>query len=831
MPVARQQSMFAASQCNVRRGRAGAIVRAAIEPLEARRLMAVDLVSVATGGGSADGPSGEASVSSSGQFVAFSSTGSNLVNGDANNTTDIFVRDRTGNSTALVSANAGNTGPGNGKSYAPAISADGRYVAFVSEASDLVDGDTNSRPDVFIRNLAANTTRLVTRSQSGGFGNGFSGEPAISADGRFVSFTSSSTNLTVLGDTNNRTDIFVRDMGATETPTGGTTKVVSANADNTLAGNDVSFDASISADGRYIAFRSKATNIGGTISTPDKINVFLRDTNGTGSTELISVNAAGTSGSDDSTSSSVSANGQFVVFRSVASDLTDKDNNNTDDVFLRNAGNDTTTLLSINRQRTASGRGRSEFPSVSSDGHFAAFASFAPDLVEVDANGREDVFLRDLQAGPITLLSATPGGTAANGNSFDPFVSTTGQFVVFTSDASDLAAGDGNSANDVFVTGTPQAEGDSIAPTAIVSTTQNPASTGGAEYDFNVDLADNVALNTVSVGNLTVTPPGGGAPIAATLMNVLGSGRNATAVYRIAAPGGTIDRADDGTYTVNMPAGAVKDVAGNAAAAGAIGTFALAAADPNSPDLTVAFVGSQPDAVIGGKASKAKVTVKNVGVNATASNVKVNLYLSDNDTYDAGDREVATKTLKNLKLKTNKSKSVGFSFKYPADIGDGGYVLIARADADNGIVEFRENNNTANSVGKGGAPVALKQPFVDLNPIEVSRPFGTLAANGKAIASMTVQNLGNVKFSGDMAIRLLASNNPDTVGDDVVVYETTKRVTIANGKSKKTTYKFTFPGSVVAGNYELIGEVDPANSVVEGEETNNSAKSAGFSLT
>lgn len=800
--------------------------RVAVEPLEGRQLMAVDLVSVAVGGGPGNGASGESSVSADGRFVAFSSGASNLIATDGNGAFDIFVRDRNGGgSTILISQNADNSGPANGKSYAPAISADGKFVAFVSEADNIVAGDTNQRPDVFVRDIAAGTTRLVTRSLAGGFGNGFSGEPAISADGRHVAFTSSSTNLTQQGDGNTVTDVFVRDMNA------GVTRYVSNRSDNVLAGNDLSFDPSISADGRFVAFRSKATNIAGTISEGGAINVYLRDTDGAGSTRLVSVNQAGASGSADSTSSSVSANGKFVVFRSVAGDLTPLDTNLADDVFLRDVDANTTTLLSINQQRTASGRGRSAFPSVSSDGHFAAFSSLAPDLIAGDVNNREDVFLRDLQAGPITLLSVTPGGAPANGHSFDTFVSSDGKFVAFSSDASDLIAGDGNNATDVFVAGTPEPTTDTTPPTATVSATQDPATNGTAFYDFRVELADNVALNTVQLLDLSVTPPGGGTPIVADFQSVLGSGSAATAIYRIAAPGGAIDAADNGAYTVSVPAtGVIKDVANNSVAAGPIGSFTITAADANAPDLTVSFNGAQPASVIGGKKSTAKVRVKNEGVNIAQNNIKIALYLSDNDTFDAGDREVVNST-KKVKLKTGKVKQFGLKFTYPTDIGNGGYFLIARVDSDNVLQEIKENNNTASAVGTGGAPIDLKQPFVDLVPADTGRPFGSLTANGAVISSVDVRNDGNIKFAGDVTIRLLASNNPDTTGDDVEVTTFTKRLSIANGKAKRVTLKYTLPASLTAGNYELISQVDPSNSVTEGNDGNNSGKSAGWSVT
>lgn len=168
-------------------------------------------VSVGLGGAESDGSSGQPDISSDGRYVAFSSSGSNLVVGDTNSTQDVFVRDRLADETSRVSV-----GPygaeANSYSFDPAISADGLYVAFTSRATNLVAIDTNGKPDVFVRERVADVTRRVSVSSGGAQGNGASDEPAISAHGRNVSFTSKASNL-IAADTNNTDDVFVRDRG------------------------------------------------------------------------------------------------------------------------------------------------------------------------------------------------------------------------------------------------------------------------------------------------------------------------------------------------------------------------------------------------------------------------------------------------------------------------------------------------------------------------------------------------------------------------------------------------------------------------------------------
>jgi Tol biopolymer transport system component len=169
-------------------------------------------VSVSSRERQANAGSQQASISADGRYVAFVSFASNLVAGDTNGTWDVFMRDTAKGKTTRVSVSSGGQ-QGNDQSGTPSISADGRYVAFYSYASNLVAGDTNGKADVFVRDTVTGRTTRVSVSSRERQGNGYSYEPSISTDGRYVAFYSLASNL-VAGDTNTAGDIFVRDRRA-----------------------------------------------------------------------------------------------------------------------------------------------------------------------------------------------------------------------------------------------------------------------------------------------------------------------------------------------------------------------------------------------------------------------------------------------------------------------------------------------------------------------------------------------------------------------------------------------------------------------------------------
>ena len=282
-------------------------------------------------------------------------------------------------------------------------SADGRYVAFASSATNLVAADTNGRSDVFVRDRASGTTERVSVSSAGVQGNSASAAPAISADGRYVVFSSSANNL-VADDTNGASDIFLRDRVA------GTTTRVSLGTGDVVANNSC-FLPSISADGTTVAFSSDADNLvsGDTNGSND---IFVRHL-ASGVTTRASVTSAGVQANSASATCSLSADGRFVAFWSWATNLAETEDTNAQaDVFVRDRTAGTTTRVNVGWDG-AQATGYSEQFSISSDGQYVAFSSSGNGLVPVDDNSVSDAFVRGpLHAGPLFSDGFESGTTA-----------------------------------------------------------------------------------------------------------------------------------------------------------------------------------------------------------------------------------------------------------------------------------------------------------------------------------------------------------------------------------------------------------------------------------
>jgi Tol biopolymer transport system component len=365
---------------------------------------------------------------------------------------------------ALVSHTpAGPTTAAAGTSGSPVSSADGAFVAFVSDAPDVVGGqvDANGSNDVFLYERATGAVTLVSHvpGSPGTAANGDSRAPSISADGAFVAFESSAADL-VSGqsDPNVAGDIFVF-----ERATGAVHLVSHAAAGPTTAGNRFSRSPVISADGRSVAFESRATDlVAGQVDTNNLLDVFVFE-RATGAVTLVSHTAASptTAGNGVSLSPSIDAGGRFVAFVSAATDLVNGlvDTNAADDVFVFDRGTGSLTTVSHppgNAGATAAGA--SGTPVISGDGAFVAFVSFASDLAAgtTDANGdAADVFLHERATGAVALVShaAAASTTTSNGYSFLPSISHDGGFVAFASTGTDLVTGqtDTSGAFDVFV--------------------------------------------------------------------------------------------------------------------------------------------------------------------------------------------------------------------------------------------------------------------------------------------------------------------------------------------------------------------------------------------
>jgi Tol biopolymer transport system component len=463
----------------------------------------IGLASVADDGSEAlGGDSERSSVSMGGRLVAFDSRADNLVPNDTNSSSDIFLRDTCIGasetcvpSTILVSDGSGGT-PANGDSTNPVMNVvtsftvtspldtpSGRFIAFQSSADNLVAGDTNGKVDVFVRDTCVGVTGSCTPStirvsvaSDGGEGNGDSMNPAISDNGNYLVFQSSATNFTP-HDTNGTWDVFVRYtcVIAAEGCVQSTTPVSVAITGGLGDGSSVS--PSIS-EGQLIAFQSAATNLVAK-DTNGSDDIFVRDAcayrppDCTPSTIRITAASDGTQSNNRSTDPSISAEGRFVAFASLADNLVPNDTNNRWDVFVRDTcfpfptASDCvplTTRVSVASDGSESEGDASEVeirPSMAASGRYIAFSSSATNLVAGDMNGNPDIFVRAtclsafvVSPGcqPSTIrLSVAGDGAQGNGGSVLPSISADGGYITFKSTSTNLVANDTNGLADIYL--------------------------------------------------------------------------------------------------------------------------------------------------------------------------------------------------------------------------------------------------------------------------------------------------------------------------------------------------------------------------------------------
>lgn len=410
----------------------------------------IALVSITADGTIANSSSLASSISSDGRYITFESYATNLINGDTNAKEDIFLKDTQTGTVSLISSSSSGT-IGNDASVAPVISADGRYVVFESYSSNLISG-SGGISDVFLKDTQTGNTTLISQSISGYGGNDDSYNTSISSDGRYVVFRSDALNL-VNGDTNGYGDIFLRD---TQT---GITSLVSSSSSSEI-GNRASWYPDISADGNFVVFESASSNIvaGDVPQIFDGYelwfsDIFLKNTI-TGAATLISSNSSGAFGNSDSFNASISSNGRYVVFDSTATNLVSGDTNSQSDIFLKDTLTGVTTLVSCTATGEQGNYG-SYSPSISADGRFVVFYSSASNFVSGDTNDNVDVFLKDTQTGALELISKNSSGEIGNNRSMYANISADGSYITFSSEASNLVSNDTNGSFDVFIVGNP----------------------------------------------------------------------------------------------------------------------------------------------------------------------------------------------------------------------------------------------------------------------------------------------------------------------------------------------------------------------------------------
>lgn len=460
----------------------------------------------------ANGFSDWPTMSTDGRYVAFNSDASNLVPGDTNNVADAFVRDTQTGVTKRISVSTSGV-QGNAPSHDTVISADGRYVSFLSLATNLTPhADTVNSYDIFLHDLQTGTTSAVSIAMDNKLGT--SGRNAyhqtLSADGRYVAFNTSRGNI-VPGDTNLTSDIFVRDMQA------GITTRVSVGPNN-LQSNGDSFYTNMSLDGRYIAFHSSASNLVAG-DTNGKIDAFVYDRQ-SGTTTRVSLASGGVqSQNGDSLYPSISADGRFVAIRSLANNLVPGDTNSVWDIFVHDRQTGVTSLASA---PVAGGfaNGDSFKPSISGDGRYVAFDSIATNLVSGDTNAGRDIFLRDMTAGTTVRVSVSSSGAqGVGGDALYPTVSLNSQYIAFSSYANNLVAGDTNNTADIFIyeqavgsqpaTNTPTSTATSTAtftPTYTATSTATSTATFTPTYTATLTATSTITNTPTFTSTASFTP-------------------------------------------------------------------------------------------------------------------------------------------------------------------------------------------------------------------------------------------------------------------------------------------------------------------------------------
>jgi Tol biopolymer transport system component len=369
--------------------------------------------------------------------VAFRSAATNLVPGDTNGTADIFLRDQRAGTTVRVSV-ASDGSQANGDNYAPAISANGRFVSWISLATNLVADDTNGAHDVFVHDLQTKTTNRVSVATDGSQARGASQNASLSADGRYVAFESEAPNLAPDIISQN---IFVHDRQT------GVTELVSRNYDGSRTEFPGNAMARISADGRYVAFESDSPKLV-PVDVNGKRDVFLWN-RVSHTTTLVSVPEAGAVADDHSYRPTPSDGGRYVAFLSYASNMVPGDFNSSADVFVRDLTLGTTTRVSVAQDGTENSLPTNN-PVMSADGRYIAFDTRGY-LGTDDAWGFQDVFVKDRVTGAVSIASSGLTGKAANSQSGDPAISADGRSVGFYSYATDVVKNDTNGQIDVFV--------------------------------------------------------------------------------------------------------------------------------------------------------------------------------------------------------------------------------------------------------------------------------------------------------------------------------------------------------------------------------------------
>ena len=709
---------------------------------------------------SSGGSEGYESMDDSGRYVAFTSNADNLVANDTNGTTDVFLRDRQTGAIQIVSVTAAGV-LGNHASYGASMSGDARYIAFSSDATNLVANDTNNATDIFVRDMMTGGIVRASVALNGGDGNSWSQQPSLSGDGSLVAFISASDNLVGGGDLNNSYDVFVRDLVHS------TTVLVSMNSGGN-AGNSWSGSPVLAAGGRYVAFYSPATDLVAGV-TDGQQHVFVADlTNGT--IAVGDVDSHGMLANQGADTPTISANGRYVVFESGSTNLVPENTYNTTHVFVHDFVTGITELVdeapdgSVANNRVRGGTER-----ISNDGRYVIFESFGTNLAN-GVSGNGDYYIRDLVDRTTTLetkdwqgkagvQSGYGYGAAISGNDEYFVMEVYGALVPTEQRGVQLNEFANTTALDTTVTPGISATPDyasldfvkSESAAIYVSLTTAPS----ANVVVSVDSTDTTGTTSLGTTTLTFTPGNWSmqqAVIVTPIGNGAGSLPSSTLTFRV-------------TSTTDITYGAASDVA--VTVVNATAPFALISeSDAGVPGDDVS---ADPSFSDDGRYVAFDSYASNLGVRAGVKNAVVK------------DRLTGAVTLASVAPTGEPAKDDVYGTTISADgrfVAFSSYASNLSGDKPNGYeqVYVRDllagtttlvSRNSAGEVGDSDSGGSNSMPSVQA---------ATMSADGRFVAFTSTA--ANLSGSGD--------NNPDLFVRDTIA-QTTELVSFRFGDSRKET--------------------------------------------
>ena len=771
--------------------------------------------------GRAEQPAETPAISGDGRYVVYTTTFPVGGAADVNGFDDVHVYDAvTGAKTVVSVAPAGAAGGG----FLGAISRDGRYVAFVSDADVVGDGLGGG---VFRRDLSAGATVRVNPAGVGFYGGGAvdRAKPQVSDDGNVIAWRSPRTDdrgfIAAV-------DVSVRDM------TTGVTQVATVGADGSLAsdpnrdGSDSDGPAAfaLSGDGRHVAFVTRAAAV--PQDTNGVADVYVRDV-AAAATALVSAGPDGAASpglqAAGARSPAISRDGRIVAFTSDAVLTTVPDTDPPGaarpDVYVRDVRTGVTQLASADVAGTAAAGGR--WASLSADGRRLAFSVVYDDRFAgpPPAGGvstpSQQVLVMDTLRGQRTLAGAVGGDgrpVALDGALADaPVISRDGSTVAFAAaqliqrGATTANVSDGNGGADLLAA----LLGPVPAPPAPAAVVAAPVSQAGTPFlEFTVTWTDATSIDVTSLGDgdVVVSGPNGYRSAAAFVsVDVPVGGATRVARYRAPAPGELLEADDNGNYAVEVAPRQVFNAAGVPAPAGTIPAAAIAVNVPlaDGPDLRAALSGSLPASVVAGSRYRGKpllLTITNHGNAPAAGPVVTRVLASAGGTPGAATDPVLAEAAAKVNLAPGRSKRLRVKPKLFPAVADGDYRVVARLDAANAVPEQLEDNNVAALA----APVRIAAPHADVGVVGASFS-GRTAAGGKATLLLTLRNEGNQDARGVQPSRVRLTADPANPAAPSRTFDLPLKLNVKPGATRTIRTRFSLPGDLAPGTYFLFAEL------------------------